>query len=64
MEQSVFKQVGQQLDDATHSATRAVSAVADALEDSVVAARRAAKDGVGAATELLYNTKALPAKPA
>jgi len=33
------------------------SAVADALEDGVLAARRAARDGADAATELLYNTK-------
>jgi hypothetical protein len=42
MEQSVFEHVGQQIDDTTHKATRAASAVADALEDSVLAAGRAA----------------------
>jgi ElaB/YqjD/DUF883 family membrane-anchored ribosome-binding protein len=57
MEHSVFENVGQQIDDSTHKATRAASAVADALEDSVLAARRAARDGAGAATELLYKTK-------
>jgi len=57
MEQSVFEHVGQQIDDTTHKATRAVSAVTDALEDSVMAARRVARDGADAATELLYNTK-------
>jgi ElaB/YqjD/DUF883 family membrane-anchored ribosome-binding protein len=57
MEQSVFEHVGQQIDDTTHKAARAASAVADALEDSVLAARRAAKDSADAATELLYNTK-------
>ncbi|HEY1254786.1 MAG TPA: hypothetical protein VGF01_08405 [Terracidiphilus sp.] len=57
MEQSVFEHVGQQIDDTTHKATRAASAVADALEDSVLAARRAARDGTDAATELLYNAK-------
>ena len=57
MEHSVFEHVGQQIDDTTHKATRAASAVADALEDSVLAARRAARDGTDAATELLYNTK-------
>ena len=57
MEQSVFELVGQQIDDTTHKATRAASAVADALEDSVLAARRAARDGAAAATELLYNAK-------
>jgi ElaB/YqjD/DUF883 family membrane-anchored ribosome-binding protein len=57
MEQSVFEHVGQQIDDTTHKATRAASAVANALEDGVIAARRVARDGVDAATELLYNTK-------
>ena len=57
MEQSVFEHVGQQIDDTTRKATRAASAVADALEDGVLAARRAARDGAAAATELLYNTK-------
>ena len=57
MEQSVFEHVGQQIDDTTHKATRAASAVADALEDSVIAARRVARDGTEAATELLYKTK-------
>jgi len=57
MEQSVFEHIGQQIDDTTHKATRAASAVAGALEDSVIAARRAARDGADAATELLYNTK-------
>jgi hypothetical protein len=57
MDQSTFEHVGQQIDDTTHKATRAASTVADALEDSVVAARRVARDGADAATELLYNTK-------
>jgi ElaB/YqjD/DUF883 family membrane-anchored ribosome-binding protein len=57
MEQSVFEHVGQQIDDTTHKVTRAASAVADALEDSVSAARRAARDGADAATEFLYSTK-------
>jgi ElaB/YqjD/DUF883 family membrane-anchored ribosome-binding protein len=57
MEQSVFEHVGQQMDDTTRKANRAASAVADALEDSVLAARRAARDGADAATEILYDTK-------
>ena len=57
MEQSVFEHVGQQIDDTTHKATRAASAIADALEDSVSAARRSARDGADAASEFLYNTK-------
>jgi len=57
MEQSVFERMGQQIDDTTHKATRAASAVADALEDSVMAARRMGRDGADAAAEILYNTK-------
>ena len=57
MEQSVFEHVGQQIDDTAHKASRTATAVADALEDSVIAARRAARDGVDAATEFLHNTK-------
>jgi len=57
MEQSVFEHVGRQIDDTTHKATRAASAVADALEDSVSAARRKVRDGADAATELIYDTK-------
>ena len=57
MEQSVFEHVGQQIGDTTHKATRAASAVAGALEDSVLAARRAVRDGADSATELLYNAK-------
>lgn len=57
MEHSVFEHVGQQIDDTAYKATRAASAVADALEDSVLAARRAARDGADAATEFLCNTK-------
>jgi hypothetical protein len=56
MEQSVFEHVGQQIDDTTHKASRAASAVADAMDDSVIAARRVVRDGAGAARELLYNT--------
>jgi F0F1-type ATP synthase assembly protein I len=40
MEQSVFEHAGQQIDDTTHKATRAASAVAAALQDSISAARR------------------------
>jgi len=57
MEQSEFAHVGQQIDDTTHKAARAASAVADALDDGVAAARRAARDGADAATEILHNTK-------
>jgi hypothetical protein len=56
-EQSVFEHVGQQIGDKTHKASRAASAVTGALEDSVLAARRMARDGADAATELLYSAK-------
>ena len=57
MEQPVFEHMGQQIDDTAHKATRAASAVSDALEDGVIAARRMARDGTDAATELLYNAR-------
>jgi ElaB/YqjD/DUF883 family membrane-anchored ribosome-binding protein len=57
MAQSVLKQMGEQIDETTRKASRAASAVADALEDGVGAARRAAKHGGQAATELLDDTK-------
>jgi ElaB/YqjD/DUF883 family membrane-anchored ribosome-binding protein len=57
MAQSVFKQAGEQIADTAHKASRAASAVADALEDGVGAARRAAKQGGYAAAELLDDTK-------
>jgi F0F1-type ATP synthase assembly protein I len=57
MEQTVFETAGQQIDDTTHKAIRAASAIADAVKDGVSAARRRARDGAEAATELLYTTK-------
>jgi ElaB/YqjD/DUF883 family membrane-anchored ribosome-binding protein len=57
MEHSTFEHAGQRIDDTTHKASRAASAVADALEDSVLAAKRAARDSADYATELLYHTK-------
>ena len=57
MDRSVFEHLGQQMDDATHNATRAASAVGDVIEDSVIAAQRAAKRGACAATDLLDDTK-------
>jgi ElaB/YqjD/DUF883 family membrane-anchored ribosome-binding protein len=57
MTQSVFEQAGEQIADTAHKASRAASAVADALEDGVGAARRAAKQGRYAATELFDDTK-------
>jgi ElaB/YqjD/DUF883 family membrane-anchored ribosome-binding protein len=45
------------MDDTPHKVTRTASAVADALEDSVIAARRVAREGADTATEVLHNTK-------
>jgi ElaB/YqjD/DUF883 family membrane-anchored ribosome-binding protein len=57
MAQSVLKQIGVQIDDTARRASRAASAVADALEDGGEAARRVTKQGRHAAAELLANTK-------
>jgi len=57
MEQTAFEQMGQQIDDTAHRASRAASAITDALEDTVIAARSAAKHGTDAAAELLNDTK-------
>ncbi len=57
MAQSMFEQAGEQITDTAHKASRAASAVADAIEDGVGAARRAAKQGGYAAAELLDDTK-------
>jgi len=57
MAQSVFEHAGDQIADTAHKASRAASAVADALEDSVGAARRAAKQGGVAAAEIFNDTK-------
>ena len=57
MAQSVLEQVGVRIDETAHKASRAASAVADALEDGGVAARRVAKQGNDAAAELLADTR-------
>jgi TRAP-type uncharacterized transport system substrate-binding protein len=57
MAQSVLEQMGVQIDETARKASRAASAVADALEDGGVAARRVAKQGNDAAAELLAETK-------
>jgi ElaB/YqjD/DUF883 family membrane-anchored ribosome-binding protein len=57
MTQSIFEQTGEQFADTAHKASRAASAVADALEDGVGAARRAAKRGGYAAAEIFGDTK-------
>ena len=57
MAQSMFDQVGEQSADTAHKASRAAFVVADAIEDGVASARRAAKQGGHAATEFIDNTK-------
>ena len=57
MAQSILEQLGEQVDDTAHRASRAASAVADVLEDGVTAARRAAKQGSQAATDLYVDTR-------
>jgi hypothetical protein len=57
MAQSVSEQLGVQIDETARKASRAASAVADALEDGGVAARRVTKQGNDAAAELLADTR-------
>jgi ElaB/YqjD/DUF883 family membrane-anchored ribosome-binding protein len=57
MSHTVLEQMSDQLDETAHKASRAVSAVSDALEDGVTAARRAAKHGSDIAVELYDDTK-------
>jgi ElaB/YqjD/DUF883 family membrane-anchored ribosome-binding protein len=56
MTQSVLEQTGEQITETARKASRATSAVAGAFEDSVEAARRAAKQGGDAAEEFLDDT--------
>jgi hypothetical protein len=56
MAQSVLEQTGEQVAETARKASRAVSAVADALEDGVGAARRVAKQGGDAAEEFFDDT--------
>jgi ElaB/YqjD/DUF883 family membrane-anchored ribosome-binding protein len=57
MAQSVLEQVGVQIDQTAHKASRVASVLADALEDGGGAARRVTKQGSQAAAELLAETK-------
>ena len=56
MAQSVLERTGDQVAETARKASRAASAVADALEDGVGAARRVAKQGGDAAEEFLDDT--------
>jgi ElaB/YqjD/DUF883 family membrane-anchored ribosome-binding protein len=57
MTQSVLEQMGVQIDETAHKASRAACAVADALEDGGKAARCMTKKGSRAATELIDDTR-------
>jgi ElaB/YqjD/DUF883 family membrane-anchored ribosome-binding protein len=57
MTESMFEQASEQIADKAHKASRTASAVVDALEDGVGAARRATKHGCYAAEELFDDTK-------
>jgi len=56
MPQSVLEQTGEHIAESARKASRATSAVADAFEASVEAARRVAKQGGDAAEEFLDDT--------
>lgn len=56
MAQSVVDRTAEHIADSAHRASRATSAVADAIQDGVGVARRAAKQGGDAAEEFLNDT--------
>lgn len=56
MTQSVLERAGDQIAETARQASRTTSAVGDALENGVEAARRAAKHGGDAAEEFLNDT--------
>jgi ElaB/YqjD/DUF883 family membrane-anchored ribosome-binding protein len=56
MSQTVVERTAGHIADSANRASRATSAVADAIEDGVAAARRAAKQGGDAAEEFLNDT--------
>ena len=56
MIQSVLERTGDQVAETARKASRAASAVADALEDGVGVARRVAKQGGDAAEEFIDDT--------
>ena len=56
MSQTVAERAAEHIADSAHQASRATSAVAEALEDGVGVVRRAAKRGGDAAEEFLDDT--------
>jgi hypothetical protein len=57
MAQSILEHAGEQFSEAARSTSRAASAVADAFEDGVGAARSVARHSGDAATELIDDTR-------
>ncbi len=56
MSPTVMEKTAEHIAESAHQASRATSAVADAIEDGVGVMRRAAKQGGDAAEELLNDT--------
>jgi len=56
MSPTVLEKTAEHIAESAHQASRATSAVADAIEDGVGVMRRAAKQGGDAAEELLNDT--------
>jgi ElaB/YqjD/DUF883 family membrane-anchored ribosome-binding protein len=56
MSQTVLERTAEHIAESAHRASRATSAVADAIEDGVGVVRRAAKQGGDAAEEFLNDT--------
>jgi hypothetical protein len=56
MPQNVLERTAEHIAESAHQASRATSAVADAIEDGVGVVRRAAKQGGDAAEEFLNDT--------
>jgi hypothetical protein len=56
MSQTVVERTAEHIAESAHQASRATSAIADAIEDGVGVVRRAAKQGGDAAEEFLDDT--------
>jgi len=56
MSRTVAERTAEHIEESAHQASRATSAVADAIEDGVGVVRRAAKQGGDAAEEFLNDT--------
>jgi ElaB/YqjD/DUF883 family membrane-anchored ribosome-binding protein len=56
MPQTILERTAEHITESAHQASRATSAVADAIKDGVGAVKRAAKQGGDAAEELVNDT--------